>query len=472
MSSRWNLPGMPARQHASPPAIWVCFVIYAVVQIAGVVITVLTWEAGKPVMSGEFFVRLLAMPLLLTGVLCAIHFASYEHSVEEIDWWNYLCRKTHAQWRVWAQEHLVILSSVTLTPEVDLAERLLGLEGSAPVNPDKVMPLPGADSAPANESRLEQVFERLLTPLAGYVSRFATTRSFDVVLQSARREHLVELQQVWRRLGLSDLAQILWVSSDKAPSMLEQWFDAERRSDFRLVLACQLHDGESEPSWSEAAVALLLTSSAVLTSFKGKLKPQALLFRPIAAAPDSVREVLATLLRSEQTPAKKIRHFWFSRLSKLDRHATVSAVKDADLEVTTHDVDNAIGRPGPISPLLQQAMAAEMVQHGQGAQMIASPGGQGVTLNLVGSHLAPVPYVEAAYFRQMSLSTTVGLGCLAIFTLILFSTFGVKSPWLFRTVLIVLVLSVPLQIGGAHLIRRMVEDNFYRRLWAGKRGTT
>jgi hypothetical protein len=470
MSSRWNLPDIPARPYASRPAIWVCLVIYVVVQIAGTVVTVLTWEQGKPVMSGEFFVRLLVMPLLLTGVLCAMHFISYEQSLEETDWWNYLCRKARAQWRVWAREHMAILGSVTLTPEADLGERLLGLEGATPGNPDRVMPLPHSENASESDSRLEQVLERLLTPLVASISRFASTRSFEVLLQSSRQEHLVELQQVWRRLGLSDLVRLSWASLDAAPSMLEQWFASERAPDFRLVLACQLHDGEREPAWSEAAVALLLTSPAVLAGLKGRLKPQARLFRPIPATCDSVRDALSILLRAEQTANEKIRHFWFSRLSKPDRHATVSAVKDAGSEIAIHDVDHAIGKPGPVSALLQQAMAADMVQHGQGAQMIASPGKQGVTLNLVGSQVAPVSYVEATYFRLISLSTTVGLGCLAVLCLLLFSMLGVKSPWLFWIVLIGLVLSVPLQMGGACLIRRLVEDDFYRRLWASERG--
>jgi hypothetical protein len=219
----------------------VCLVIYVVVQIAGTVVTVLTWEQGKPVMSGEFFVRLLVMPLLLTGVLCAMHFISYEQSLEETDWWNYLCRKARAQWRVWAREHMAILGSVTLTPEADLGERLLGLEGATPGNPDRVMPLPHSENASESDSRLEQVLERLLTPLVASISRFASTRSFEVLLQSSRQEHLVELQQVWRRLGLSDLVRLSWASLDAAPSMLEQWFASERAPDFRLVLACQLH---------------------------------------------------------------------------------------------------------------------------------------------------------------------------------------------------------------------------------------
>ncbi len=81
------------------------------------------------------------------------------------------------------------------------------------------------------------------------------------------------------------------------------------------------------------------------------------------------------VLAAEQTPRARIRHLWLSGLPRQSHHATASAVKDPGLDLPAHDVDHAIGKPGPVNALLLQALAAQMVEHGQGAQLVASPGG-------------------------------------------------------------------------------------------------
>ena len=44
---------------------------------------------------------------------------------DRADLWNFLCTDNFNNWRAWSQWNLRILDTVTLTPEVELAERVL-----------------------------------------------------------------------------------------------------------------------------------------------------------------------------------------------------------------------------------------------------------------------------------------------------------------------------------------------------------
>jgi hypothetical protein len=462
MSVTWTLPDVAEHEYGKPPSIWWCVIAFVVIQVAGIVLTVLDWEPGTPVMSGTFFVRALLLPLLMWGLVCSVIHIRYEEWIERVDWWNFLCREARADWRQWAQAHVAIVGSVALTPEPELAERLLGLEGSPPMNPGKLMPLPEA-ALPAGESRIGLILEQLVMPFAGRIARVATERSVEVLLHSDDAQDENALRAIWRKLGLPDLVQIGWAPLDGKTAKVDHWFTDRWKSDFQLLLACQLHVEAKEPSCSEAAVAMLLASPKVVADFRGKLKPQARLFRPISRPSDSVEDALETLLAAEQTPRARIRHLWLSGLPRQGHHATAGAVKQTGLNLPAHDVDHAIGKPGPVNALLLQALATQMVEHGQGAQLVASPGGQGVMLNLVGTQLAPVPHVDAGHVRLLGLSATIGTTCGLVLIMFLLEAAGASSGW-FWACIAGLVLLLPLQIGGSILKRRLLEDAFYRQL--------
>lgn len=468
MSMTWKIPEVAERAYGKAPSIWVCVVGYVVVQVAGILITVLTWEQGKSVISGTFFLRALGIPLLVTGIICALNYVEYERWIETTNWWNFLCRDERTRWRRWAQAHLPIIGSVVLTPEAELAERLLGLEGSVPMNPGKVMALPASELA-LGQSRIELILEQLVTPFVGYISRFAGTHTFHIVLQSDSEQHLTELRALLRKLEVRDLdlVKISQAAPGTEPAMIGQWLAGNPMPDFCLQLACQLHEEGKEPPYSEVAVGMLFASADIIARSKGKLKPQARLFRPIFAASDAVFDSLNTLLAAVQTPTERIKHLWLSRLPRPGHHATVAAVKDAGLQLAQHDVDHAIGKPGSVNALLLQALGAQMVQHGQGAQLIASPSEineMGVMLNLVAAQASPVPGVPPVYYRLLSLSVTVGFACIGLLFLCLTDTLDVKASWPLIAVIVLCVLMLPLQIGGSILNRRLTEDDFYGRL--------
>lgn len=184
------------------------------------------------------------------------------------------------------------------------------------------------------------------------------------------------------------------------------------------MIALQFHESERAPTFSEAAVAMLLATPTVFARSKD-FKARACIMRPIFAEPHTVDAALTALLRAEQAPKKKIRHLWFVQLDKLMKNATTGAARDAELTVREQDLDRAIGKPGPVTGWLIQALAAEMVQHNQGAQLVATRQRNGAALNLVSVGPPPVSYPQEQDVPLLSVSWAFGMLFLSLFVLCL-----------------------------------------------------
>jgi hypothetical protein len=361
-------------------------VLFGVIQAIGAALRVYTWPKGQPVMVPEFLMGLIVIPWLFWLGACGALFFAYLQDQNRAVWWNYLTEEHMTGWRLWAQTRVVVVDSVVLSPEPDLAERMLKLEGTLPDNPGKALLL----SEPATRqggARLQSVFDQLLTPLIPALTRMKRADKMEIVYQTERENDIVHLRAAWDRFELPHTPTFQWLAPDAASPLTGPWF-AVRPPECRIVIACQLHSPDVTPKFSEVAVALLLTTSKFAA--RTKIKPQASIFRPITADFSTAEHALGTLLRAEQTPVDKLRHFWSSHLNKITAHAVDAAVKDSALKVEHHDIDKAIGKGGPANRWLAQALAAEMVQHGQGAQLIAVPHASGVAWNLVASNPAPV----------------------------------------------------------------------------------
>ncbi|KWO20320.1 hypothetical protein WM25_11335 [Burkholderia ubonensis] len=189
---------------------------------------------------------------------------------------------------------MAVLDSVILTPEPDLAERMLKLEGSPPENPGKVMLL-GSVNATDATSRIGSLLETLLTPLAARLAQAARGNSFEIVMQCDREEWSTDVKAVWERLKLPGRPRIRWIDNDRNVNFAENWFTdksdspfayshyaVDRTPKYRLVVAWHLNDDVPDipPTTSEAAVALLLGSSALVQE-KPELKRQAWLLRQV-----------------------------------------------------------------------------------------------------------------------------------------------------------------------------------------------
>jgi hypothetical protein len=316
-------------------------------------------------------------------------------------------------WQQESRSGMAVLDSVILTPEPDLAERMLALEGTPPENPGKVMAL-GSIDASDDGSRLNRLLDALLMPLAARLAQAVTGGSFEIVIQCDHEALSSEVLTAWGRLELPGKPVVRWLDNRCDPGFADRWFESEARSygwyvqdrmpKYRLLLAWHLSRSapDAVQTESEAAVALLLGSPALLYE-KPDLKRQAWLLRQITGDTDQADRLLAWLLKAGQVPAARIHHFWHSGLKGLAQHATLGAVRESGLKVEAHALDPAIGPQAPVARWVLQALAAKMAHFGQGPQLVALPHEQGIALNLVAKEPAPVdvPWKEEYGYDSM-----------------------------------------------------------------------
>lgn len=467
MTLKWRMAEVHEAPPTAPIPVWIYVFLYGVIEIAAIIVTVSAWPQGEPTMTPRFWCNVLLLPLLIWIAFCgALYSSTYEEEHYAGLWWNFLLRERTASWKNWARAHLVLLDSMALTPEDELAERMLGLEGTPPQHPDKALTLSGIAPA-AGRTRLEQVLERMLATLAPSLMRLSNADTFEVMLITDTEADTVDVLRAWRKLSLPGTPKVRWLAHADDSPMIEEWFETGPPANYWLVLACQLHSGPDAgtPSCSEAAAALLLSTSAVLQRSRQTLKPQAYLFRPIHAESDAMEDALSTLLMAGQVPSAKVRHYWHSRLGKATRHAGKTALEEAGLQVATHDLDHAMGKPGPINGWLLYALAGRMVRHGQGGQLVATADRHGAVLGIVGAHPgahASEP-CESAYLAS-------GVWALAVTALVILitimksrSTDGGSEAW-YWLLLAGFLLTIPTRVAiNAWARKRATErfDSFY-----------
>jgi hypothetical protein len=413
MSFRWN-PRFPSEQAACElPPVWLFLVLYLIIE--GVALAMVV--PGLPKYGSLPWDRVLrygfALPFFCwLAVSCALYWFVYDIPATQAAEHNAARWHEITGWQRQSRSGQVVLDSVILTPEPDLAERMLALEGEPPANPGKVMAL--ADIGGSDDiSRLPVLLDALLSPLAARLVQAAKGGSFEIVVQCDDEGVSGEVLAAWERLELPGKPVVRWLDNARAPGFADMWFESEARRywyeqdripKYRLLMAWHLNKSvpDAKHKDSEAAVALLFGSPELMYE-KPDIKRQAWLLRQITGDADQVENLLASLLKAGQVPVERIRHFWHSGLKGLAQHATLGAVRESSLKVETHALDPAIGPQAPVARWVIQALAAKMAHFGQGPQLIALPHEQGVALNLVAKEPAPVdvPWKEEYGYKLL-----------------------------------------------------------------------
>jgi len=403
MSLTWTMD-KPA--YMAPPKLtpWWYFVFsFMVLFILWAVSMYLVSPETRSAITGKHWQEQLLVPVFACVVLGCSLITGYEEDYGEYAWWNALCDEHAAAWQYWAREHLWLLQSAAIAPEDMLAERMLGLEGAAPVNPGKALPL--HMDASHEGSREEIALERLLQSMRETLHALGRSTLLEVLLQAGPDTESA-LRRVWKRLELPESFTLRQVAPDGTWLIDDALWAEGNRFICRLLIACQWQDRDgAAPACTESAVALLLCHPRrAHEQLPRGLKPQARVFRPIEIEPDTVSDALATLLQVEQVPRGKIHHAWLSGLNKPLRHATAMAIREEGLNATLHDLDYALGLPGPANASLLQALAGQMVSHGQGAQMVVAPSKTGALLYLLADRHKEVQWPEPANPRLLAYS--------------------------------------------------------------------
>ena len=224
MTFRWDQPIPPEMETPEPPSVWVFVLLYLVTEGSAMFLTLSSWPKGEPVASQKFMLDAVVAPFVVwLGISIALYEAMYggfvyEAAVKNSERWRLMTR-----WKRQSRAGIAPSDSMFLTPEPDLAERMLSLEGSPPVNPGKVMALDSVDAA-AGMSRVRGVLERLLTPMAAKLTQAARSDSFEIVMQCERQEMSADVHAAWSQLDLPGRPRIRWMDNDRDVGFADSWF--------------------------------------------------------------------------------------------------------------------------------------------------------------------------------------------------------------------------------------------------------
>ncbi|MEX3936537.1 hypothetical protein AB4Y32_33005 [Paraburkholderia phymatum] len=474
MKFRWDQAMPPELSVGKPPPVWVYAALYLVIEVSALLLTVSTWPKGQPVASQEFVLHTVILPLLASvfiGIFAyhGLHGSfAYQVAVTNSERWHLITR-----WQRQSRSGVAVLDSTILTPEPDLAVHMLGLEGTPPENPARIMALDsveGADGA----SRVRAVLHQLLTPLIPGLVGAVRSRSFDLVLQCERQESSEDVRAIWKELELPGDPRVRWINNEKEVDFADGWFEDDRHMSYgyemdrtpryRLLLAWHLNDGgpDARPTFSESAVALLLGTATLAQEKQSNLRQQAWLLRQIVGDADLADRSLALLLDAEQVPRERIHHFWHSRLKGLAQHATMGAVGNSGLKVGEHALDRAVGPQASVARWVLQALAARMAHFGQGAQLVALPRSNGVALNFVVKERTPVSVRWKPEYEYSLFPLLESVACMTFVALALLLSDS-KAWGTYETVTVSVGAFFCVLFAGARiLMRRVFTDNFWR----------
>lgn len=380
----WPVPSVPEGQAPSPPSPWFIVALCVVCLVVGVALTLLLWPTARGTAGNfRFWACLAGVPAVSAVILVAAVFHMYGMQKLYRDCWDDCCRLVDRVWRAWARSHVALTAFATLTPESDLAERIAGLAGEAPKNKTKVLRLEGFDSD-FRASRIESVLNHLLERLKPALDELRAEQTVRALVWTGSQpdEETIRamMEGLWRRLGIRPHVEVTatpelrWVN-------IEDYAVRERMP--LLILCAQLHDaGTALEQFTEAATGLLLEHTVRRT--RDGL-PAVRIFRSMPTDIESFKVDLAQLGDMGPVDLPKLRVGWSCGLGKAERYALEEALVSSRIVLKggskgITQLDDCIGPTGPINPWLSLGLAAELVQYGQGAQLLAVPDGNRVRM--------------------------------------------------------------------------------------------
>lgn len=428
----WRLPQLERKSLPGFPAWWVWLLLPLACVLAAAVVLFFTWPVARGFTDRRFWFWLLLIPLLTSVALELFLLSHVLHQRREIRWRHLFIDSKQAQWRQWGRQSLTLAGWHVLTPEPDLALRVLGLEGVVPQAPAKAVLLPRPPQSELGMSPLRDILTQTLTPLLA-VLRPQPVVDIWLYTGSVEDESRQALAQCWLALLSRQLPdnRIHWQAEPPDARLLYQWCD-EPSDTPRLLLCTQLLSADA--AGSEFSVALLFTAARQRLPENTGFRPVSV-FRPLFAPATEPEEALTDLLSVEQMVKGQRRHLWDTGLDTRARN-TVLAVLDAQGETLPSDGQHLlarhIGEPDKNSFWLALGLAAQATDTGQRGQMVVAPLPEQTACVQLNVHPAPATPWPQDNVSRYPLVWTAGVCCvLLLFFLLMDSTVQqMLWPWL------------------------------------------
>lgn len=376
----WLLPSMPRKELPKPP-MWWCWPLLLLISISiAALILFFTWPVQRGFANSRFWLYLLIIPFLLAFAIGAFVLSACLQARRAVIFRNQFIDSKQAQWQNWARRALKLTSWSLLTPEPDLAVRILGFQGVMPQAPSKPASLVENQNDKLSASPLADIITQTLTPLSEQLSKLQGVQVWFFTGE-AENTSCIALIQAWKAALNKQLPldQIHYLEQYPDGRLLTDWINNPLLKP-HLLICCQFLKAESQVSEFSAALLFQPHSDAHLNSIK--LKP-VYVFRPQRNSLIQFEHNAAHFLGAGQTEGTRLRHLWDNGLERREHSKLISILDESAIAISpnnVHVLPQLLGPPASSSFWLTLCLAAESCDLGQRGQLVAAQSEESISL--------------------------------------------------------------------------------------------
>lgn len=388
----WHHPVMVRGEMPPLPAWW----LWLALPVAGIALAALglffTWPLQRGFTDPRFWIYLLLLPMLLSLAVNAFMLSAALQARRKVIWRQLFIDHKRAQWQHWGRRSLYLSAWHCLTPEADLAPRLLGLEGSQPEPPAMARALAAGQDPVLGTCRLTDIFSQLLNPLQTQWQNQLLPEIW-LWVNTEQQQASQALRQSWLTQQNHSLAddRLHWLSTPPDAGLFADWCD-QTFIQPRLLLVIYLRE-EGIPL-DEFAVALLMQPPNCRTAKNSEFR-SLYLFRPLISSADKLEQDLPALLAVQQTDIKRLQHLWDSGLTRRQRLSLYALLDEQGVDLPAkgrHELVQQLGPAVPASLWLALVIAAQAGDLAQRGQWVAAEDAQ--TLSILQLSTQPAAKVD------------------------------------------------------------------------------
>lgn len=467
---KWQLPDIQEKIVPTNFSIWI-YLLICIISVSSFDFFILLIHNDKMVSQLNMILFFFAIvPMFFSLSIMGFVYSFYFFNKFEAVFFNYCIKTMYLNWKAWCRKSIYLIDSTYVTDIDNVASKIMGVDGQAPMNPEKAVPISAIRAI--DSSALYFLFDKILLPMKAKLKFFP---SITILLNTNQEQEKI-IDALINYSQLHDLNikryDIIFSNEIPTPDIINSWIDDKVIQN--ILLINMLFDINTQLPVTEYCCAILFSDDTQkLKYFNLKLK----LFRVLNTNLPNLSDDLDYFLAAEQVEKKQLNQGW-TNLSASALSIFKSALLDSDSKVKLnpnkiYELDHHLGKLDDHG-WLALAFAAEGVTQGQKGQIIATKSDGAIHIMQLSDKEARFPERD----KRPSGYPVITWLSLVLFLSLLFFLLGYAhkeisdSPLSILTVvmfLIILLLVTSLVFTSAHLLISEYEDEFIE-MWYKEQG--
>ncbi|WP_157952969.1 hypothetical protein [Limnobaculum parvum] len=263
------------------------------------------------------------------------------------------------EWQSWGRLSIPVLAYAQYTPVENITDKILGISGRLPLNPNAVMKLNEVPANSFSQYSLSFVFNKLIEPMVENIKPIQHQLKIHVYSSESVEMTRASLQQTFEWFRLSGVVKENIHYLDDVPSFETVYTLREDDPSYNhLAIMVSLHN-DSESKNTESAVSLLFGSTL------NKTKSDIYFFRPIKIEKSQIDQGVEVFLEVEQIKGNEAIHLWMVNVDDASSHSFTKLVGNSTHNYTIsgiHSMNSCFGKVSAIYAWNSIVCAAEAIK--------------------------------------------------------------------------------------------------------------